>query len=128
MGATFEDEKKVHDSVNNDRNNKNNILSPSPLLLFISAETQLSSSSIQKICNHVDSSTLVVGAKLQGHDHHTMKDGEIGGKIVELNGRTTPWNTAAVWNLRKLSLVGFPLVAEGLVPNYDGSPGEGGVE
>lgn len=31
-----------------------------------------------------------------------------------LNGRTSPWNTLAVWSLNKLALTGFSLVAEGL--------------
>jgi len=100
----------------------------SPLLLFISAETQLTVTAVESLCSHIDSNTLVVGARLQGHDHKASS-GEIGEKeldktengiTIALNGRTTPWNTAAVWNLRKLSLSGFPLVAEGLVPSEDG--------
>lgn len=101
-------------------------LSSSPLLLFVSAETKLTPSTVSTLCSHMDSSTLVAGVKLEGHVHYLQeKESEI---AVELNGRTTPWNTAAVWNLRKLSLIGFPLVSEGLIPNEDGSPGEGGVE
>ena len=91
----------------------------SSLILFISAETQLTSSSVDTLCSHMDASTLVAGAKLQGHDHKSPEEASEG-VMVELSGRTTPWNTAAVWNLKKLGLTGFPLVAEGLIPNEDG--------
>ena len=104
--------------------------SDSPLLLFVSAETHMTTSSVHSLCGHMDSSTLVAGARLQGHMHAHVHDNDqttLGEKKrndeyvkVELNGRTTPWNTAAVWNLRKLSLIGFPLVAEGIIPNNDG--------
>ena len=95
------------------------VSSVNPLLLFISAETQLTAASVDALCEHMDATTLVAGARLQGHDYQSEPSSG-SAKVVELNGRTTPWNTAAVWNLRKLSLLGFPLVAEGLVPNPDG--------
>jgi len=110
-------------------------------ILFISAETILSSQSIDELCRHVDlQDTLVAGAALPGHDyrggeresdsgdgdHNSGQDSKC--VVVELNGRTCPWNTCAIWNLTKLALTGFPLVADGLHRNNDGSPGVGGIE
>jgi hypothetical protein len=68
--------------------------------------------------------TLVVGAVLQGHQYCDTSDGT----EVELTGRTTPWNTLALWNLPKLALTGFLLVSEGLHLDEDGKEGAGGVE
>lgn len=36
-----------------------------------------------------------------------------GGRKVALTGRTVPWNTFAVWRLRELGLLGFPLIGDG---------------
>eukprot|EP00550_Attheya_septentrionalis_P002480 CAMPEP_0198284436 /NCGR_PEP_ID=MMETSP1449-20131203/3907_1 /TAXON_ID=420275 /ORGANISM="Attheya septentrionalis, Strain CCMP2084" /LENGTH=312 /DNA_ID=CAMNT_0043981499 /DNA_START=200 /DNA_END=1138 /DNA_ORIENTATION=+ len=84
------------------------------LILFVSAETSVTADTIQRLCDHVDSeTTLVAGAALPGHDYHASL---INSAAVELTGRTTPWNTCAVWNVPKLALTGFPLVSEGLHP------------
>lgn len=83
------------------------------LILFVSAETEASASSVSMLVNAVDSSTLVVGAVLPGHDYHE-------GERVPLNGRNTPWNTLAVWNLPNLALNGFPMVSDGVHCNKDG--------
>ena len=73
--------------------------------------------------------TLVVGAALQGHQHHNTTDDNGGaGSEVELTGRTTPWNTLALWNLPKLALTGFLLVSEGLHTDLNGNEVEAGVE
>ncbi|KAI9207597.1 uncharacterized protein BJ171DRAFT_578712 [Polychytrium aggregatum] len=58
---------------------------------------------------------LVVGKALNGHNFVAGKQ--------SLDGRTAPWNTAALWNVQKLALTGFLMVAEGLIPGV-----EGGVE
>ncbi len=60
---------------------------------------------------------VVVGPAMDGH-LFTEGDG------VALNGRSTPWNTFAIWNVDVLSLTGFPLVAEGI----GGDRTTGGVE
>jgi len=86
------------------------------LIMFVSAETEASATSISMLVNEVDSSTLVVGAVLPGHDYHQ-------GERVTLNGRNTPWNTLAVWNLPNIALNGFPLVSDGVHPNKDGRYG-----
>lgn len=64
------------------------------------------------------SNEILSGAVLPGHDYNQA---EMGREIeVELTGRTTPWNTLALWNLPKLALTGFLLVSEGLHPEDDG--------
>lgn len=83
------------------------------LILFVSAETEASASSIAKLVDEVDSSTLVCGAALPGHAYSS-------GERVKLSGQTSPWNTLAVWNLPNLALNGFPLVSDGVHPNEDG--------
>ena len=91
-------------------------------ILFASAETSVTPSSVKILIDAVDDDTLVAGCALPGHDYK-----ESGGE-VPLTGRTTPWNTCAVWNLGKLATTGFPLVAEGLHVQEDGTPGPAGVE
>ncbi len=88
-------------------------------ILFISAETTLKKDSMSKLCEHMDlQDTLVVGAALPGHNY-LGGDEEIEGKKVDLNGRTCPWNTLAMWNLSKMKL-GFPLVGDGIHRTDDG--------
>ncbi len=77
-------------------------------VLFMSAETSLSAGDLSLLVSHSDPSTLVCGAVLPGHDYKP-------GTTQVLNGRTCPWNTCALWNLSYLSLLGFPLVADGLL-------------
>ena len=94
-------------------------------ILFLSAETDLSSNTMQELQSHlVKEDTLVVGVAFPGHEYNAGEN--------ELTGVTCPWNTAALWNLSKLALTGFPVVSEGLHPynNDDGSktPGPSGVE
>jgi hypothetical protein len=67
------------------------------------------------LLSHLDESTLIVGPALEGH---VFSEGEQG-----LRGRTCPWNTLALWSVRKLSVVGFPLMGDGL-----GEPACAGVE
>ena len=78
----------------------------------------------------LSNSTLVVGALLQGHDYQKKaeREGSPEEKAiqkVELNGRTTPWNTLAVWNLRKLATTGFLLLSEGYLTSSDDEPSYG---
>ncbi|KAJ3290584.1 hypothetical protein HDU76_007376, partial [Blyttiomyces sp. JEL0837] len=54
--------------------------------------------------------TLVVGKCFGDHEFHTTEDSEA---VLPLTGITTPWNTLAIWNVRKLALTGFLAVAEG---------------
>ena len=104
-------------------------------IMFVSAET--TSVSVNAIARLLQESmpdhVLVAGARLTGHDH-TVTGGRP--QTVALNGRTTPWNTLAVWNLPRLALTGFQLISDGLAsdlapPPEDGTPpliNMGGVE
>jgi hypothetical protein len=95
------------------------------VIVFISAEMSLGGSSCAELIQHMNvEDTLVVGAALPGHDFH----GSEYGHEVELNGRTCPWNTLAMWNLEKLALIGFPLVGDGLHMFQDGTVAPGGIE
>jgi len=100
-------------------------------LLLVSAEVKMTSDAMDALKNEMDvDTTLVVGAVLQGHQHHNTADDNDGGgeNEVELTGRTTPWNTLALWNLPKLALTGFLLVSEGIHPDENGNEGAAGVE
>jgi len=95
-------------------------------ILFISAETALTAESIGALRSHMDENTLVAGAALPGHKYHD--DEKKSSEVVELDGRTSPWNTVAIWNLSKIALTGFSLLAEGIPMNSNGSLGSIGVE
>jgi len=101
-------------------------------LLIASAEVQLTPEVVEVMKHKLDfERTLVVGTVLTGHEYKNSKENDAaadGGVEVELTGRTTPWNTCALWNVPKLALTGFLLVSEGLHPEEDGREGAGGVE
>jgi len=80
-------------------------------ILFVSAETELPPSCISQLCHNLESDTLVVGVSLSGHEHTSNESQQ---NEVPLSGSTCPWNTAAIWNIHKLALTGFPLISEGL--------------
>jgi len=93
-------------------------------ILFVSAETTAPTSAITTLCQHVMTKdhiqdTLVAGALLGGHEyhnnHHDSPEKSKDNVVVELTGRTSPWNTLALWNLNKLALTGFQLVSDGLL-------------
>jgi hypothetical protein len=86
-------------------------------VLFVSAEiSTLTYDSIQLLSRHLhDNKTLVVGAVLPGHQYDNKSRGR-----VPLTGVTIPWNTVAMWNISKLALTGFPLVAEGILTDQQG--------
>jgi hypothetical protein len=94
-------------------------------VMFVSAEMSVPKEAVQKLLSatrdhygSVDDDVLVVGARLAGHDYHAQQaDGA--GVVVSLGGRTSPWNTLAVWNLRTLALTGFQLVSDALIPDDD---------
>ncbi len=62
-----------------------------------------------------DSNVLVVGPALPGHD---FNEGH-----TDIRGRTCPWNTFAIWNMKYLPIIGFPIISDG-IDNKD----DGGVE
>lgn len=77
-------------------------------ILFQSLEVVLSAEDKNLLLSYFDENTLVLGPVLEGHDFHEG--------LNPLRGRTSPWNTCAIWNTRKLAIVGFPLIGDG-VPN-----------
>ncbi|KAJ1457384.1 hypothetical protein M885DRAFT_515515 [Pelagophyceae sp. CCMP2097] len=83
-------------------------------ILFASVETACTASTISALQSHLDADAqvFVAGAALPGH---AFSLGE-----AELSGVTCPWNTLALWRVSTLSLVGFPLVAEGLHAGVSG--------
>ena len=96
------------------------------VIMFLSAETSVKKETVLEMSYHMADDTLVVGAALPGHDYRGSGSAE--GIEVDLNGRTCPWNTSAMWNLNKLAMVGFPLVGDGLHQQEDGSPVAPGIE
>lgn len=87
------------------------------LIMFMSAEVQLSSTTLSVLCQNVteNQNVLVAGAAMNGHQYHATtsdSDGLPKRKVVSLTGRTTPWNTLCVWNLNMLSLTGFCMISD----------------
>ncbi|GLD99390.1 hypothetical protein PINS_up008109 [Pythium insidiosum] len=91
-------------------------------LLFQSLEIDVASSGIHHLRTHFqDGADLVVGAALPGHAFQPERP-----QPVPLDGLSTPWNTLALWDLRQLAKIGFPLVGDGL--GVDGGAATAGVE
>lgn len=85
------------------------------LIMFTSAEVNLSSTIVSKLCQHVteNENVVVAGAALNGHQYHAVKtESDTLRREFPLTGRTTPWNTLCVWSLDKLSLTGFSTVSD----------------
>lgn len=59
-----------------------------------------------------DPEVVVVGKVLDGH---IFQEG-----VHQVTGRKCPWNTLALWSLPMLSLIGFPMVADGIDNEYGG--------
>ncbi|KAL3945465.1 MAG: hypothetical protein SGBAC_000436 [Bacillariaceae sp.] len=74
------------------------------LIMFCSAEIKAPKEAIDKLCQHVQKGTTVAGAALPGHQYAPGTQ--------DLNGRTCPWNTLAVWDVNMLSLTGFQLCSD----------------
>lgn len=80
------------------------------MLLLQSLEVEADADALDFLISHFDQRRdLVIGAALPGHAFSPSRDGQ----PLELTGTSTPWNTLAVWNLRQLSKVGFPLIGDG---------------
>lgn len=71
---------------------------------------------VNTLLRYFDDSCLVVGPVFTGHEFSQGKN--------KLRGRTCPWNTFAIWSLSKLSVVGFPLIGDGMAGKVE----TGGVE
>ncbi|RUS15566.1 hypothetical protein BC937DRAFT_92294 [Endogone sp. FLAS-F59071] len=70
-------------------------------VLFQSLEVVIREGEVEKMAEQMDEDTLVVG---KAFNSHAFVPGE-----NELTGLTTPWNTFAMWNVRKIALDSFSL-------------------
>ncbi|RUP51448.1 hypothetical protein BC936DRAFT_148125 [Jimgerdemannia flammicorona] len=77
-------------------------------MLFQSLEVVVGRAEIEALAGMMDEDTLVVG---KAFDSHAFVLG-----MNKLTGLTTPWNTCALWDVKKIALTGFLLVADGLDP------------
>jgi hypothetical protein len=85
---------------------------------FLSTEVIISENSLSMLADNVSEDTLCAGARMQEHEFHPNKK-------VSASDITVPWNVCCAWNLKKLSLIGFPLVGDAL---FDQSRKMAGVE
>merc|ERR1719181_470282 len=81
-------------------------------ILYQSLETQCSQLVLTQLLDHFNNNVLVVGPVLDGHVFQAGQQ--------SLNGRTTPWNTLALWSVRKLALTGFLRIADGFTQDRKG--------
>ena len=79
-------------------------------LCFISTKVVIDHSLLLSMLGLFDSETLVVGAVVGGHDFKSQEDGLP--TSVEGTGRTVPYNTCIVWDVRRLSRTSFHWVSE----------------
>lgn len=63
-------------------------------------------SDIWHVYQHMQPDTLVAGGAFPGHEFC------VGEHVI--TGRKCPWNTFAMWDVRKLAITGFPLIGDGL--------------
>eukprot|EP00439_Symbiodinium_sp_Y106_P086507 s166_g33.t2 len=75
-------------------------------ILYQSLEVCCTRDVLQRVLDHHGSDCLVVGPVFEGHNFRP-------GQQI-LDGRSSPWNTLALWSVRKLALTGFLCIADGL--------------
>jgi hypothetical protein len=73
-------------------------------LLLASVDCRLQKAVIQRLSDFMGPNTLVAGARLKDHKF------KVGTRLG--SGLTVPWSTFAIWNVRHLALLGFPLVGD----------------
>ncbi len=79
-------------------------------LLFTSTEYPVTPSLVSLLQSHSDDETLVVGARLDGHDVKAPPGERV---LVEgASGLQIPWNTCAMWSTGHLIHTGFVLTAD----------------
>ena len=79
-------------------------------LLFASTEYPVTQSLLSLLQSHSDDQTLVVGARLAGHDFKTPPGGRV--LVSGASGLQIPWNTCALWSTGHLIHTGFVLTAD----------------
>lgn len=75
-------------------------------LLLQSLEVRVTAAAACQLVSHLEPGTLVVGACFDGLHRF------VGESKQPLGAMSCPWNTAAVWDVNRLSLTGFLLVSE----------------
>lgn len=86
-------------------------------ILFASVGYPLTKAITEQLAAHMDTRTLVTGARMPEHDFFPQT------RAFPADGNTIPWNTLALWNCHKLATTGFALVGDS---PYE--PGNAGVE
>ncbi len=81
-------------------------------LLFVSTEYPVTKSLVSLLQSHLDAQTLVVGARLAGHDFKASPGERV--LIEGASGLQIPWNTCALWSIEHLVHTGFVLAADSL--------------
>ncbi|PIR83399.1 hypothetical protein COU19_00360 [Candidatus Kaiserbacteria bacterium CG10_big_fil_rev_8_21_14_0_10_56_12] len=81
-------------------------------LLFVSTEYPVTSSLIKLLRTHVDTKTLVVGARLGGHAFAAAPKERV--VVTQASGLQIPWNTCTLWLIAPLVHTGFVLAADSL--------------
>lgn len=82
-------------------------------LLLQSFEVYTKPKDIQYLYSHLNSDTLVVGARL-------MESQKRPPGVKSLDGLICPWNTLALWDVNKLYVTGFLGVSSGLMKDIPG--------
>jgi hypothetical protein len=75
-------------------------------LILQSIEVFVNEAQITQLESHLDKNTLVVGAKM--NKEHAKHSG-----WQKLTGYSCPWNTLAIWDVRKLGITGFLSISSG---------------
>lgn len=79
-------------------------------LLFASTEYPVTAPLSSLLRSHSDEQTLVVGARLVGHDFGASQGEKV--LIEKAGGLQIPWNTCALWSIGHLIHTGFVLTAD----------------
>lgn len=74
------------------------------VLFFVSREVHFEKEHLTPMFQHLKEDTLVVGLSLPGH---RFSEGS-----KKLDALSVPWNTCAIWDLKKLAKTGFLMCAE----------------
>ncbi|MCJ8345197.1 hypothetical protein MJH12_06635, partial [bacterium] len=85
-------------------------------LILQSIDVWTSRSQMSALISQMDDKTLVVGAKMD--EFHGRKEG-----LNPISGWCCPWNTLAIWDLKKLGITGFLPLSGGNLDDL-----QGGVE
>ena len=91
------------------------------LLASVEVADSLTIENIGQLCELIADDVLVVGAAMEGHNVKSSQGIDL--SIDGADGRSVPWNTLALWDLKYLQRFGFPLIGDALF-----GPKQAGVE